>query len=898
MTQLDRVEEVLHSLTRDHPLGVTAQETADRLGLNRSTVSRYLNTLTRQGRAVKKPGRPVCYLPAIRRPLRDEPSIIHPEEPVPEEEFPSVAGGSLGPILQEAMAAVMYPPNGLPLLLHGETGVGKSHLAQTLFRLACKQGRLTSDAPRISFNCAEYAHNPDLLMGQLFGVKKGAYTGASSDRPGLVERAAGGMLFLDEIHRLPPAGQEMLFHLMDRGRYRRLGETEAERTVSLILIGATTEDPKSALLPTLLRRFAVRLALPPLRERTSEERESLLRLFLHRESKAMGTALSITPECRRAFLTYECPGNTGQLKSDIQTACARAFLRRLHRREEEVTLLREDLPDTAAAALREYQTPEETKPGPNSYPSPEISRPSNLYETLIRRERELDERGFSPYEKIRQLQEELARETEKPYKPWKEEDRLIDDSLMKLIRETIAETTPPLQGQAAPHLLAALGLHLQALIKGDRSPDHPPLPLADKLPSASRQAACLLADRVKKRFSITLSDGEVDLIALLLSPRNSAPAFGEEAPVSVLVAAHGESAARSMAEVANALLGEERVHSVDMPLTHPPDAAFKRIREKVSGVNRGSGVLMLTDIGSLTTIGEAVSRETGIPIETLSDVSLSMVIDAGRKSLLPGRSLASLTEAVRRSSRPEKEKEQGLPDSHRVIATVCLTGEGAALTLENWIRERILPAHPDVRVRSVSLEPGNSPSPLLEHLADRYRLVAVIGTVAPQLNGIPFIPAWELLQPEGPARLERLLETTRPDPSPEEETPQPIQVGEITSLAEAGLSETAVHLNPRLFCRIMEEAMTEERPFLSLDPDRELGLWIHLGLQIDQILQERITGENHIRETPSGKIKEGDSRHREAWYRILDRLSERLSFVFPPEIAAELACLSHTPQNC
>ncbi len=66
-------------------------------------------------------------------------------------------------------------------------------------------------------------------MSLLFGYKKGAFTGAEYDAPGLVEEADEGVLFLDEIHRLPPKGQEILFSILDRGKFRRLGETNAER---------------------------------------------------------------------------------------------------------------------------------------------------------------------------------------------------------------------------------------------------------------------------------------------------------------------------------------------------------------------------------------------------------------------------------------------------------------------------------------------------------------------------------------------------------------------------------------------------------------------------------------------------------------------------------------------
>lgn len=70
---------------------------------------------------------------------------------------------------------------------------------------------MKDDAPFKSFNCADYYNNPQLLMSQLFGYAKGAFTGADQDHEGLVEKADGGVLLLDEVHRLPPEGQEMLF---------------------------------------------------------------------------------------------------------------------------------------------------------------------------------------------------------------------------------------------------------------------------------------------------------------------------------------------------------------------------------------------------------------------------------------------------------------------------------------------------------------------------------------------------------------------------------------------------------------------------------------------------------------------------------------------------------------
>ena len=136
-----------------------------------------------------------------------------------------------------------------------------------MYHFAIHVGTIQKDSPLVIFNCADYADNSELLLSQLFGYVKGAFTGADHEKSGLVEKADGGILFLDEVHRLPSEGQEMLFYLIDKGMYRKLGETDNTRTARLLIIAATTEDLDSYLLTTFRRRIPMLIDLPPLSER-------------------------------------------------------------------------------------------------------------------------------------------------------------------------------------------------------------------------------------------------------------------------------------------------------------------------------------------------------------------------------------------------------------------------------------------------------------------------------------------------------------------------------------------------------------------------------------------------------------------------------------------------------
>lgn len=183
---------------------------------------------------------------------------------VKKDAFSGIIGSqrSLSMQVEQAKAAAMYPPIGLHTLIVGETGVGKSILAEAMYKFMVNN-KDSETIPFVELNCADYAENPQLLTAQLFGYKKGAFTGAESNREGLIDQANQGILFLDEVHRMPPDGQEMLFQLIDKGVYRRLGDRDL-RKAQVMIIAATTEDIETSLLNTFRRRIPMVITVPPL----------------------------------------------------------------------------------------------------------------------------------------------------------------------------------------------------------------------------------------------------------------------------------------------------------------------------------------------------------------------------------------------------------------------------------------------------------------------------------------------------------------------------------------------------------------------------------------------------------------------------------------------------------
>lgn len=180
--------------------------------------------------------------------------------------------------MEQAKAAILYPPRGLNCLITGPTGSGKTYFAHAMYHFAKAHHVIDEETELIVFNCADYANNPELLMSHLFGYAKGAFTGADEEKMGIIDQADGGMLFLDEIHRLPPEGQEMIFYFMDHGTYSRLGETTKSHEANVRIVGATTEDPGSSLLETFVRRIPINIKLPAFEKRPANEKVDLVKL--------------------------------------------------------------------------------------------------------------------------------------------------------------------------------------------------------------------------------------------------------------------------------------------------------------------------------------------------------------------------------------------------------------------------------------------------------------------------------------------------------------------------------------------------------------------------------------------------------------------------------------------
>ncbi|MCJ7855967.1 sigma 54-interacting transcriptional regulator [Lachnospiraceae bacterium NSJ-143] len=240
----------------------------------------------------------------------------------PEKDMDSVVnyGGTLNEVFNKAKRAVGSIGGPRHSIITGESGTGKTMLANLMYNYAKKIGVIAENAPFIEINCAQFT-NPDIAAMEIFGSEEGAYTG-SKKKQGLFEQAHGGILFLDEAHTLENY-QNLLLKAIESGKIRRIGGGK-DISINVIIIAASTRDLKDVLLPELYQRLAqYEMYLPSLRERSREEKELLFSHFVKKYEQAVMEAHNIsyhvkfTPEAREMLLRAVYPRNVRQFRDVI-----------------------------------------------------------------------------------------------------------------------------------------------------------------------------------------------------------------------------------------------------------------------------------------------------------------------------------------------------------------------------------------------------------------------------------------------------------------------------------------------------------------------------------------------------------------------------------------------------
>lgn len=839
--------------------GVTAQEISELLEMNRGNVSKEMNLLVSDQKLVKQDGRPVrfaeteAYEQYMRKADQKELGYEEDKENKKEKQhiFSTIIGGekSLKKQVNQVKAAMLYPPHGLHTLLHGPTGTGKTMFAQKMYEYAKEMKMLEYDAQFVVFNCAEYAENSQLIVSQIFGHKKGAFTGADKDKPGLIEQADGGILFLDEIHRLPPEGQEMLFGLMDHGKYRRLGETERNRVADVLIIGATTEDLDKVLLKTFIRRMPVVIALPALEVRPLLERLELLEMFLTEEQKKISVSIKISKDAVLSMLLYDCSGNIGQMKSDIQLLCARGFWEYKAGERQTMELDRKLLPFYIEKGL--YKAAESTDDlirfllnGDESYVFPAIEKGREIKQSVISKKYIIFHKFDSQKSEIDMhngIQTYISSLLEKE---GEERNLFNQDTLNKVVtgkvyyavEEAIEFAEMRLKRSLSDNIKVGFAMHINALVEGIEKKKGI---REDKLEQIVQnhpkemKVARLILRILEDELGIHITNSEIGYITMFLCVDSE---YTEAKTIGTIVLTHGQYTATSIADAVNRLLETQHCKAINMPLNEKVEAIYEKTLKIVKEEDKGRGVLLLVDMGSLNMFAERIEEETGIKVRSVGMVSTLMVLEAVRKCTGRDMELEEIVQYLQYMTIHMLEEDKRKRDLNKIIRgailITCMSGMGAARKIAEMVGAITgLDGDSAIQTVCVGMDGMSEEGEYLGGFQES-EILAVVGTADLHLNTAPYISVDEIVAGSGIEKIEQVINGVKSGAviPRKKEIDKHILTVTLKELLDFLDAEKIVSLTQKIFDEYMKMVPMEQ------DGELTIRFFVHVGCMIERLL--------------------------------------------------------------
>ncbi|KRN18162.1 sigma 54-interacting transcriptional regulator [Lacticaseibacillus camelliae] len=835
---------------------ITTEAIASAVHLSRNTTSQYLNELLKAHQVLQIKSRPTyfadheAFAAQFFVPKLDVyPSLaaLEHEQTARNNVFKSFIGSdqSMKEDIDRIITALAYPPNGLPFILSGSTGVGKSYLAKLSYEYCVQEGILKAHAPFLTLNCAQYYHNPELLSSNLFGYVKGSFTGAVSDMKGMLEAADGGILFLDECHRLDPESQEKLFSFMDTGTFQRMGDTSAIRRSNVRLVFATTEDLQETFLQTFMRRIPIAVTVPNLNDRSKIElRTHIYQAFIN-EAKRLDMQITVSPWIINRLYNHTYKANVGELRSDVRILCARVFSQ--SDSKQAMTIATENIGNgllTNLLAVNEQETivQEPVVFTPKSVLSDYLKAwhddntlVKELIQKFLRLENDYQTQQITPDV----VKQQLARETAALMEQMVHQDKRFENESLKYLTAVIQKLFDYLnssffvkiKGNAvvtiANFLYRKHDFELTLTPANEAKIEHL-LALLTEHATVENQLLKAFLDLVRTQLDFRLDAlNRLLLLSYLVSLELNAEETGQHA----LILAHGFSTASSIADVTNQFLNGKVFDAYDMPLTVSVDQVKSFLVDYVKKYDCHKGLIVLVDMGSLMVLPETLSDLLTGPLLLINNVSTQEALYVG-EMIQQDAGIDEIGRRVQDKLLPQYKLTYPVIEKTPMIVTTCHTGVGSARQIEALL-EHSIPASVNYKVESVDyafLLKYQREAPMFK----QYDVVAIVGTNDPKLPDVPFISLEMLFSNKGTEVVQQLFPTITDAEELASINDKLIQNLSLERLLSA-VTILDVHKVIKIVGKMIERL--EDSAKIHLSNNQRATLYVHISALIERLIR-------------------------------------------------------------
>lgn len=812
---------------------------AQELNISRNLASQYLNDFVREGIAVKVGSRPVLYfhradferyfqLPikqteyASFKELFAELGIHHVRN------FERAIGHdrSLGPCVTQLKAAMKYPPSGLPVLLVGENGTGKSTLARLSHLYGIDEGVIDPKAQFSPTDCSMYVNDVE-------GFRR-AFLGTAA-QAGLVGRKDGGVVYLKHFERLPRVAQEVVIswlHGLDS--IVNDGASQASEVPRLIISISPALGDSADLTQRLEHLVPVVVSVPALRDRTEDERNDLIMHFLRVEGRRMGTNVAISRGALRNLIEADFCDNVDGLRACIRKCCAEAYLDYNGER----------------LVIRNYNLP------PNVLGSSDVKEDDDK---LVSGDK-VNDRGLyignrilgyfadieSAYGAFRRGEGSIhdfitsATSTMELYQDFLSFERRVSgprvatyEKVLTSVAESVGRSYNIEISRKCVYVLAqSLALQLWGSVDGSawRCQEAGTFlsiydELARRLPTAK-----IITQQVETGVSSALGI-ELDAVSrvMLLLEINEVVESSEGRPCLGVVICHGYATASSLADAANRILHRRIYESIDLTYDDTLQDVVAPLGRLLGKYAHCRSVVLLVDTGSLADVDKYLSGMTDASLTVVSNVSTGLALELGA-SIAANEDLRQVLETCEQTCAPRYRVIAG-GSGDDAIVFCSETGTDAADRLRRLF-EKSLPEETSVQLVTgdyVELSRNGTDSLLLA----RYHVRAIVGTVDPGIEEIPFVSLDTLLFEGSSETLDRALAADLG-----QEGIHALHANLLKNLTLGNVIESITILNPEALFTEVDRAIhrLEERCAEKITARMTTGLYVHLCCLVERLV--------------------------------------------------------------
>lgn len=684
-----------------------------------------------------------------------------------EEIFSKVIGfnGTLKNTIKRVIAAISYPPHGMHTLIRGQYGCGKSMFIETMIEYAKTLDNFMHDAPFMQINCNEYKDYPDELLSIVFG-----YVQDNSVYQGCLEELDGGFLYLKNMEDFPIHGKELMIKYLDSQCFMRMNQKDVSLKSNVLILASTTTKNEDYSI-----HFPMVVELPSFDTHPVNERLEYIKSCFISESQHLGYDLTVKKDCLMALVKKKYAGNYTQVRSEIKMICAKAFLEKRLTGANEILISYEILSDMLKQGNllnkknKEYEAWIRgdmiiVASSQKVFSRSEMSESWDIYQKLEERIRELRKSGVDNKELSVLLTKEIEYSLSKQIRSV-EQSKMSVDEISIIVGEEILQIAQSIYERAKRNLpylsesiVFPLAIHLNMIHM--RQKNNNSLKILRELGNikANSPNEYLIAKDILLNIKekLTIHNIEEEMVFLTVYLQKFQNRYTDETKrIAVLVVTHGRVAS-AMAETANIIMGEQHANGLDLEFQDSPQVMCEKVIAKVNEINQGKGCIILADMGSLLQLREKVERELGIHVGILGRVDTLLVIECVRKTLWTNESLDEIIASIDyKNTMNIYENQNKHFTRQKAILTCCITGEGAAIQLEEYLRERFEAVFNQIHWLHIGYINDDSMRDWLEQVSKEYEIVACVGTMNPHLNDLPFYSAEEIYTKAGLSALKK-----------------------------------------------------------------------------------------------------------------------------------------------